>query len=90
MIRVFEIGKFKHSPYFFIDMELCDLSLHAYLYPRELESAGLGLPPFLKDLPPSSAVIHIWNIMRQIASGLKFIHEHSVAHRDLKPSNGML
>ena len=88
IISVFDVGDFIHSEYFFIDMELCDLSLQGYLYKNSLESSGLGLPPLLKDLPSSSVPVHIWNIMRQIASGLKFVHDHCEAHRDLKPSNG--
>ena len=83
------MGELCYSPYYFIDMELCDLSLQAYLYPHSsISTTGLGLPPFLKDLPSSLLAVHIWNIMKQIANGLKFIHEHSEVHRDIKPSNG--
>jgi len=88
VIHVFTMGEFAYSSYFFIDMELCDLILRGYLYGTTDEYAGLGLPPLLKDLPFFSVSVHIWNIMKQIASGLKFIHEHGEAHRDLKPSNG--
>ena len=88
VVQVFQIGDFTYSPYYFIDMELCDLSLQGYLYANE-EFAGLGLPPFIKDIPSSSFAAHIWSIIRQIASGLKYIHEHCEAHRDLKPSNGI-
>ena len=69
-------------------MELCDLSMQGYLYPSPDGYIGTGLPPLLKDLPVSALGDHIWNIMKQIASGLKFIHANSEAHRDLKPSNG--
>jgi len=27
------------------------------------------------------------HILRQICSGLKFLHEHSIMHRDIKPEN---
>ena len=69
-------------------MELCDLSMQGYLYPSADEYIGTGLPPLLKDLPDSALGDHIWNIMKQIASGLTFIHANGEAHRDLKPSNG--
>jgi serine/threonine protein kinase len=83
------MGDFRYSSYYFIDMELCDLSLQGYLYPDPFESyTAMGLPPSLQGLPPASVADHICNIMRQIANGLKFIHAHSEAHRDLKPSNG--
>lgn len=88
MIQVFKVGEFIYSSYFFIDMELCDLSLQGYLYPDTLEYAGLGLPPLFKHLPSSAVADYIWNIMRQIASGLKFVHTKCIAHRDVKPSNG--
>lgn len=88
VIHVFGMGDFTYSSYYFIDMELCDLSLQGYLYPDPTEYTAIGLPPLLRDLPSASVPDHIWNIMRQIASGLKFIHAHSEAHRDLKPSNG--
>jgi serine/threonine protein kinase len=72
-------------------MELCDLSLQGYIHPTStLDHIGTGLPPRLEDLPDSALPDHIWNIMKQIASGLKFIHEKGEAHRDLKPSNGNL
>lgn len=70
-------------------MELCDLSLQGYIHSTSYDrDAGIGLPPPLKQLPDSAVADQIWNIMKQIASGLKFIHANGEAHRDLKPSNG--
>ena len=89
VIHVFNLGDFTYSSYSFIDMELCDLSLEGYIHSTSNDrDIGVGLPPLLKDLPDSAIADQIWNIMRQIASGLKFIHANDEAHRDLKPSNG--
>ena len=88
LILVFDLGEFTYSSYSFIDMELCDLSFQGYIHPTSAVHMGPGLPPPLKDLPDTAIADHIWDIMRQIASGLKFMHENGEAHRDLKPSNG--
>jgi serine/threonine protein kinase len=89
IISVIKLGLFQHlSHFFFIDMELCDLSLREYLYPNaNTNYSAIGLPPFLKDLPQSSKATHIWNIMKQISAGVEFIHSEGEVHRDLKPGN---
>lgn len=91
LIVVLNMDRFRFSPLYFIDMELCDLSLHDYLYPTsELNYSAIGLPPFIKTLPPSGKSLHIWNIMKQIVAGVEFIHSHDEVHRDLKPRNSGL
>ena len=90
VIKLFDSGEFRFSEYYFIDMELCDLSLQAYLYPSSPAAVSdLGFPPFIKDLQLDSIVVHILDIMWQITAGLMFIHDQAEAHRDLKPSNGL-
>jgi serine/threonine protein kinase len=37
----------------------------------------------------ATASEHIWNIMKDIAGGVSFLHANGLVHRDLKPSNGM-
>jgi membrane-associated tyrosine/threonine-specific cdc2-inhibitory kinase len=54
-------------------MELCEGgTLHDFLAERNQE-----------ELPE----IYVWSILRDIASGLKVLHEHDIVHLDIKPDN---
>jgi hypothetical protein len=68
-------------------MELCDLNLDTYIHrltpPGEWES----IPYFIKNSRPPIKAQQIWNVMRDISSGVKYIHSHDEVHRDLKPAN---
>jgi serine/threonine protein kinase len=76
IVHVLGQGILPLSPFYYIDMELCDQNLETYIYNR-------------RDPQLSGEELEIWDIMRQIANGVKFIHNHGEIHRDLKPSNGM-
>lgn len=72
----------------FIDMELCALNLHDYIYARSNYADHVFEPIFIID--SSSAhleLTNIWTIVDHIAQGLKFVHENGFVHRDLKPQN---
>lgn len=73
--------------YYYIDMELCDVSLHEYIYFERPELPEN--PAFISNfaLLPMK-MLNIWTIMIQITQGLVFIHTHKQVHRDLKPRNG--
>jgi serine/threonine protein kinase len=90
IILVMEMGDFQLTPYFYIDMELCDINLHDYIHSNDatLSRTALGLPPFLDNLNIACKVHQIWNIMKDITSGLSFIHSNGEVHRDLKPKTG--
>ena len=80
IVAVLKWGPLAGSPYYLLDMELCDMNLERYIG---------SLPHFVKTAPSSVKSSQIWNIMRQIANGRVFIHSHGEVHRDLKPRNGM-
>jgi serine/threonine protein kinase len=86
IIQVLSHGLLPGLPYYFIDMELCELSLKDYIQRNEPSES---LPYFVRDAGAEVTVLQIWNIMRQIASGVEYIHSQGHAHRDIKPVNSM-
>jgi serine/threonine protein kinase len=88
IIKVFGYGELRNSTYHFIDMELCDFDLKEYIDSRR----QIETHPRVQEALGAHSELHsfgVWNIMRQIANGVAFIHSHREVHRDLKPHNGM-
>jgi serine/threonine protein kinase len=75
--------------YYFIDMELCDLNLHDYIYRETPPEPSESIPYFVKGEGWLTA-IQIWNVMRHIAAGVEYIHLKGHIHRDIKPRNGII
>jgi len=83
--------------YYFIDMELCDLTLNDYIQYFKAESGLLTFdvessasPVFVqKNCSALMRMINIWTIGIHVARGIDFLHKHDQVHRDLKPRNGM-
>lgn len=69
--------------YYYIDMEYCPKTLQEWINDIELPFINLTCTFSWSQLK------NVLNIMKDIASGLAFIHRQNVVHRDLKPSNGM-
>jgi serine/threonine protein kinase len=78
LVEVFDVGEL--ALHAFIDMELCDGDLDDY-NKSFWEHLAYHQSSKMQTQP-------IWNIMKQIASGLAFIHRKKEIHRDLKPKNG--
>ena len=87
-----------NEKYFFIDMELAQLSLAQYI---SYVFQNKSLPPDFGTLDPKyepvfsrrdcTALQRLQTslvICSQIASGLEFMHHSGYVHRDLKPENG--
>lgn len=76
----------------FIDMELCDYNLETYMKrlwePTDLESRFLGAKNDCA-IDPILRLKYIWIIMRDIASGVSYIHQNHEIHRDLNPKNSI-
>jgi len=77
LVGVHGQGQLQDSPYYFIDMELCDINLEEYIYGRQA-------------LHDPCDTRKIWSIMAQITDGLTFIHNQNEVHRDLKPTNSFI
>ena len=90
IISILGHGWFSYDSYYFIDMELCDLSLHDYIYASVVPPAsGNSMFPS-KESDSRSPIRNIWTIQAQITDGLGFIHCHDLVHRDIKPHNGAI
>jgi serine/threonine protein kinase len=91
LVRVIKHAWLPESPYYYIDMELCEFSLDQYI---------LSKSPLTYDLSDNSrrlglvfkerGIWSVWDIMEQISEGMRYIHASEQVHRDLKPRNGEL
>lgn len=86
LVQIFGHGVLPNSNYYYIDMELCDLNLKAFIqrrWPTELDKSRF----FSTQLPDWTRMIDVWTIMTQITSAIEFIHNLGLVHRDIKPDN---
>ena len=87
IVSVLDYGKFPHGDVYYIDMELCDITLDYFIardWPPELRD---HIPQSLADPQGSTFFSQWWNIMEDITSGVAYIHFHNEVHRDIKPRN---
>jgi serine/threonine protein kinase len=82
IVAVLKLSELPDGSLYFIDMELCDLNLSEYIHRQNPVAPSESIPYFIKDAPPPLKSQQIWNIMRQIACGLTYIHNlHLVPSR---------
>ena len=87
IVQVLNHGRLSNTPYYFIDMDFCDLNLHDYIHRERLPESSESLPYVLRGAGSASS-LQIWEIMSQIAAGVEYIHQKRHVHRDIKPANG--
>jgi serine/threonine protein kinase len=85
IVQVLNHGLLSHYPYYFIDMELCDINLHDFIHRETPPEPSESVPYFTKG---EGSILQIWSVMSQIASGVEYVHHHGQVHRDIKPENG--
>jgi serine/threonine protein kinase len=87
IIHVLDHGYLSFVNYY-IDMELCDISLADLLKQEKRED---GLVNWYLQWPIENfddRIFFILAFMQELSNGLYFIHAHDQVHRDLKPANG--
>ena len=96
IVEVIGHGKFKNSPFYAIDMELCEVSLEKYIQ-TEFNASAPDIVPvsiyrsrYLGRVERIAKWRGIVSIILDILHGLKFIHVHDEVHRDLKPTNSIV
>jgi serine/threonine protein kinase len=77
LVITFRTGLLEGTPYYFIDMELCDYDLETYISDGKLY-----------ELKQSARAPQVIRIMKHITNGIAFLHSQNQVHRDLKPRNG--
>lgn len=86
IVQVFAFGKLREeSSFYFIDMELCDVTLDLYVNGHHISP---DLVPW-RELNEKSRLLYICTICEHIVSALLYIHEHKLVHRDISPQNGI-
>jgi ankyrin repeat protein/serine/threonine protein kinase len=85
---------FESSSDYYIDMELCNLTLQDYIHNRtsfieQHPDFSNHAPIFVSDdCSAHLNLLNICTIIHHIAQGLEFIHQEHYTHRDIKPLNG--
>ena len=90
LVLVLQHGWLASSPFYYIDMELCEANLENYLHGETLTYDTCTNPRFLGAIFEKRGICHTWDIMHEISLGINFIHSCKQVHRDLKPRNGRL
>lgn len=82
VVQVFDLGKMRiNSTFYYIDMELCDISLGHYM-----QGKGAAL---LLSVWNRTNLKNLHQIKDDILDGLIFIHSNGEVHRDLSPQNSV-
>lgn len=90
IVAVLKFGKLPNSHYHFLDMEFCDFNLDSYILRNWHESVKQKVPYFVEvDNSLRSGTGEIYEILRDITTGVEYIHSHGYVHRDMKPQNSI-
>jgi len=83
IVRAFSQACYPMPPVYCLDMELCSSTLADYIH-------GVGYwEGRLENMNPiEEKLSDMFDIMRQLAEAVRFIHNSNEVHRDIKPTNG--
>ena len=88
IVRVLRHGILPFSKRYFIDMELCAGTLDDYIRRNHRDKDNVNRKD-QKLVPGENTIRFAWDIVRQITSGLEFIHSFNLVHRSLHPQSSM-
>ena len=89
IVQVLNHGQLLNAPYYYIDMEFCDLNLHDYIHQNTNPEAAQSTIPYFTRGTGSASSLQIWVVMSHIAAGVEYVHRKGHVHRDIKPANGI-
>jgi serine/threonine protein kinase len=85
IVQVLNFGRLKpDGAFYFIDMELCEISLENYIQGGPIN----GLIDWNTVRIRNEVHEHTYKIMQQVLNGVIYIHCCNEVHRDLSPNNG--
>jgi serine/threonine protein kinase len=85
IVQIFDYGQLKaDGGFYFIDMELCEISLEKYMQGETIT----GLINWNTVRIQNEVHEQAYKIMQQILNGMIYIHCLNEVHRDLSPNNG--
>lgn len=85
IVQVFDYGQLRGDATCFIDMEICGITLGAYIGGKTVD----GLQGWKTVCAAKGVEIAAFEIVLHIVNGLSFIHLCGEVHRDLTPCNGI-
>ena len=88
IVAVLHHGRLPQT-YYFIDMELCDLSLNHYIYWQWTPAMREVVPYFTTEFPSRLRMSQMWDVMEDVMRGVAFVHTHKHVHCDIKPHNSI-
>jgi len=85
IVQVLDYGRLKaDGVFYFIDMELCEISLEKYIQGETINDLINWNTVHIHN----EVHEHAYIIMQQILNGMIYIHCLNEVHRDLSPNNG--
>ena len=85
IVQVLSYGRLKaDGVFYFIDMELCEISLENYIQGETIDDLINWKTVHIRN----EVHQHAYKIMQQILNGIIYIHCLNEVHRDLSPTNG--
>jgi hypothetical protein len=77
-----------NSVLYFIDMEMCNFTLHGFIHKGASSSGLRSWQDRMKGDDTEDRLLLVSSSMEEITAGVVFSHEQGEVHRDLHPLTG--